>query len=138
MCCPYWMQCSRYISQKVKDHFKYTQFRNKYIEIYLHLNIIDIVAWTFPLSLAKYHMFFSKMQDFPQKKYSFPLKGIYVSVVCRMNLTCCIPVLNVILYTTMKPPLLVNKHLQFFCKFPLRKYNVFSTSNTPTNYGGIL
>ena len=38
----------------------------------------------------------------------------------------------------MKPPLLVNKHLQFFCKFPLRKYNVFSTSNTPANYGGIL
>ena len=88
---------------------KYTQFVGikilKYIYIYLHLNTIDIVAWTFPLSLAKYHMSFSKMQDFPQKKYSLPLKGICVSVaVCSMNLTYCIPVLNLILNTTMKPP----------------------------------
>ena len=83
---------------------------------------------------------FSKMQDFPQKKYSLPLKGICVSVaVCSMNLTYCIPVLNVILNTTMKPPLVAKKHVSFFCNVPLRKlYIVFSTSNTPTNHGGIL
>jgi len=89
--------------------------------------------WTFPLSLAKYHVFFSKMQDFPQKKYSLPLQGIYVSVVlvCSMNLTHWIPVLDVILNTTMKPPLLAKKLLSCFCKSPLRKLNVFFNTQYP-------
>ena len=78
-------------------------------------------------------MSFSKMQDFPQKKYSLPLKGICVSVaVCSMNLTYCIPVLNVILNTTMKPPLVAKKHVSFFCNVPLRKlYIVFFQQAIP-------
>ena len=118
----------------VKDHFKYTQFRNKYIEIYLHLNTIDIVAWTFPLSFAKYHVFFWKMQDFPQKKYSLPLQGIYVSVVlvCSLNLAHWIPVLDVILNTTITPPLLAKKLLSCFCNSPLRKlYKCFFNTQYP-------
>jgi len=79
------------------------------------------------------------MQGFPQKKYSLPLQEIYVSVVCSMNLTYCIPVLNVISNATMEPPLLAKKHLSFFCNLPLRKSKVFSTHNTSTiNYGGTL
>ena len=106
------------------------------ILIYLHLNSIDIVAWTFPLSLAKYRVFFkSKMLDFLEKKYSLPLKGMYVSVIFSMNLTYCILALNVILNTAMKDPRLAKKHLSFFCNFPL---HFFSISTTPTNYGGIL
>ena len=38
----------------------------------------------------------------------------------------------------MKPPLLAKKHVSFICNFPWRKLNVFSTRNSPTNYGGIL
>jgi hypothetical protein len=79
------------------------------------------------------------MQDSPPKKYSLPLQGMYVYVVCSMNLTYCIPVLNVISNATMEPPLLAKKHLSFFCNLPLRKSKVFSTRNTPTiNYGGTL
>ena len=101
----------------------------------MHLNTIEIVAWTFPLSLAKYHMSFPKMQDFPQKTYSLPLKGIRV---CCMNLTYCIPVPNVILNTTMKPPMIAKNHLSSFCNIPFRKLDVCSTNNTPAKYGAIL
>ena len=86
---------------------------------------------------CKISLSFSKMQDFPEKKYSLPLKGMYVSVIFSMNLTYGILVLHVISNTTMKDPLLAKKHLSFFCNFPLRNL-FFSIRNTPTNYGGIL
>jgi hypothetical protein len=35
-------------------------------------------------------------------------------------------------------PQFVKKHVSLSCNFPLRKYNVFSTRNTPTNYEGTL
>ena len=69
--------------------------------------------------------------------FSKEVQPLYASVVCSMNLTYCIPVLHVILNTTMKPPLLAKKHVSF-CNFPLRKLTACSTHNTPTIYGGIL
>ena len=33
----------------------------------------------------------------------------------------------------MKYPLFVKKQFSFMCSFPLRKYNIFSTSNTQKN-----
>ena len=77
---------------------------------------------------------FLKKQDFPQKKYSLPLQGIYVSVVCSMHLTYCIPVLNAILNTTMKPPLRAKKHVSFICNFPFRMSNAYCFSNKQHSY----
>ena len=82
--------------------------------------------------------FFLKNAKFPSKEVQPSFAGIYVSVVCSMNLTHYIPVLNVKLNATMKPPLLSKNHVSFFCNFPLRKWQSFFNTQYPTNYGGIL
>ena len=142
LCCPYWFNVVDTSESEGKGSF-FNMFHThhsgtdilKYTCTILHLNTIDIgvFSWTFPLSATYHGVFLKKMPEFPQKYSLF-----CVSVVCSMNLTYCIPVLHVILNTTMKPPLRAKKHVSFICNFPLRKLNVFSTRNTPTNYGGIL
>ena len=68
------MQLHRYMSHKAKNQnvSTHTQFRNTEIEIYLHLDIIKIVACTLLRPLAKYNVFVEQMQGVLKKSTGFP------------------------------------------------------------------
>ena len=71
--------------------------------------------------------------------YSLPLKGNIFSiyVAWNMNLIYCMPILKCSIDCNTE--VACKEHvLLISCKFPLGKYNVCSTNNTPTNYAGIL